>query len=59
MKCPNRANYRFTWPGKDESFICNGHVDKLKNVANAMGMHLQISPIHESDFEGELCRQES
>lgn len=56
-KCPNRAEYRFTWPGKDESFVCMGHSDKLRNVAQAIGLHVQLIPIHESDFDGEMCQQ--
>lgn len=58
MKCPNRAEYRFTWPGREESFVCMGHAEKVKNISNAMGFFCQLHPIHESDFDGETCRQE-
>lgn len=55
--CPNRAKYRYTWPGRAESFVCMGHVDKIQAIAQAIGMHLDIHPIHESDFDGEICQQ--
>jgi len=53
-KCQNVARYRFTWPGRDESFICDEHVEKLIAVAQAMGFHLQIIPT----WTSEKCRQE-
>lgn len=57
-QCQNKATHRFTWPGKPESFICGGHLPKLQGVASAIGMYLQTAPIHESEFEGEICRQQ-
>lgn len=44
-KCDNEAAYRFTWPGQDESVICAEHAPKLRGVANALGMHLQLVPL--------------
>jgi len=56
--CDNPAKYRFTWPGNDESVICKAHVDKLKAVADAMGLHLQIIPLSEEDLMvGLTCNQ--
>ena len=43
--CGKDAVYRYTWPGRDESFICEGHSSKLKSVARAIGLHLQLIPI--------------
>lgn len=43
--CGNDASFRFTWPGRDESFICLEHSIKLAHVASAMGLRLQIIPI--------------
>lgn len=43
--CPNPAAFRYTWPGRDESFICEAHTPKLRAVANAMGLHLQLIPV--------------
>ena len=57
IKCNNPAAYRFTWPGRDESFICYIHAPQLLRVAEAMGMPLQMIPVHESDQEKEECRQ--
>lgn len=51
--CAARAAYRYTWPGRDESFICEEHAAKLRAVAEAMGLHLQLIPA-----QGEGCRQQ-
>jgi len=44
-KCGDVARYRFTWPGQNEAFICEGHVGWLKQVASAMGLSLQVIPL--------------
>lgn len=44
-RCKNKAKYRFTWPGKDESFICETCSIKLLGIASAMGLYVQIIPI--------------
>ena len=56
-KCEGKATHRFTWPGKDESFICAKHLPQLQGVAAALGMPLQCVPVHESDQDGETCKQ--
>lgn len=43
--CTNKALYRYTWPGQNESGICEFHKPKLENIANAMGLPLQIIPL--------------
>ena len=43
--CLNDGAYRFTWPGRDESTICEEHVGKLRGVAAAMGLPLQVIPL--------------
>ena len=43
--CPHAAAYRYTWPGRDESFICTEHVKKLTDIADAMGLPLQVIPL--------------
>jgi len=54
MKCSKIAVYRFTWPGQDESYICEEHEPQLKGIANAMGFHCQTI-----DYMGhEECRQQ-
>lgn len=45
--CQNLANFRYTWPGSNESYICAEHAMKLKEVANAMGMPLQLIVLSE------------
>jgi hypothetical protein len=52
--CGKDAAYRYTWPGRDESFICEEHSAKLRAVADAMGLHLQLVTV---EPEGEPCRQ--
>lgn len=56
-KCGKPATHRFTWPGNPESFICADHLPTLELVASAIGMYLQTVPLHESELEGETCRQ--
>jgi hypothetical protein len=48
-QCGELANLRYTWPGRDESVICVDCAEKLKAVANAIGMHLQLIPITSRD----------
>lgn len=43
--CTQPAAFRFTWPGRDESAICSEHVKKLQDVAQAMGLYVQIIPL--------------
>ena len=44
-ECEQPGLYRFTWPGSNEAFICEIHVDKLRDVAEAMGLPLQVISI--------------
>ena len=53
-RCQNGASYRYTWPGRNESFICNDHAPKLRAVSNAMGLPLQMIPLLHED---EQCDQ--
>lgn len=62
-KCQNLANFRYTWPGKDEATICIEHACSLMNIATAMGVHLQLIGIsyRSSDpfpTEWPRCQQE-
>lgn len=43
--CTNKGVFRFTWPGRDEQYICEQHVATLQNIAGAMGLHLQVIPL--------------
>ena len=46
--CEAPAVARFTWPGRDEAGICAEHLPKLRGVASAMGLHLQIISLPEA-----------
>lgn len=43
--CGKVATHRFTWPGNDETFICENHLSWMKQIVAAMSMHLQIIDI--------------
>lgn len=43
--CDLPATFRFTWPGRDEAGICHAHAPKLRGVAEALGLHLQLIPL--------------
>lgn len=32
QQCPNPGAFRFTWPGRDEAYICATCVEKLKAI---------------------------
>lgn len=48
-QCDNPCMFRYTWPGKDESYICLEHAQQLLNVASAIGLHLQMLLFHQCD----------
>lgn len=53
-KCEGPALFRYTWPGKDESFVCLEHAPQLRGLANTMGFHLQLVPLTVDDHVREL-----
>lgn len=55
--CKNTAIYRYTWPGRDESFICEEHASKLLDIANVMGLYLQLIPL--SKDQEIKCQQQT
>jgi hypothetical protein len=55
-RCGNQATLRYTWPGRDESYICDSCADKLDAVAQAIGLHIQLLPI--SADAGQQCEQQ-
>jgi hypothetical protein len=58
-KCPEPVFYRFTWPGRNENFICMAHGEKVREVAYAMGFFIQLIPIYDGDLSAEKsCCQE-
>jgi hypothetical protein len=46
-RCTNRSAFRYTWPGRDESTVCQGCSHKLRNVAAAIGLALELLPYEE------------
>jgi len=55
--CGALATFRFTWPGKDESYVCPECALKLCAIANAIGLHLQMIALSASDHAGPLGMQ--
>ncbi len=55
--CNQPANYRYTWPGKDEAYICMQHAPALKRVAVAIGLHLQLTYCQPGDSNYGDCTQ--
>jgi hypothetical protein len=51
--CTLPALSRYTWPGRDESFICPIHEIKLRAVAKAIGLQLQIVPLTPAELVNE------
>jgi|GEM_PF-2924987 len=54
-QCENRAAFRFTWPGRDESFICLADAVKLQAVADGISLPLQLIPVTDG---AKICRQQ-
>jgi hypothetical protein len=52
-QCKTFALFRYTWPGKDESYICAEHSALLSAVAEAIGLHLQLIELDQV----QQCRQ--
>lgn len=48
-QCQNPGAYKYTWPGRNEAHICELHVVKLRSVANAMGLYIQIRAVPEGE----------
>lgn len=40
--CTEPAIVRYAWPGRDESFACIGHAERLRSIALAMGLPIQL-----------------
>ena len=58
--CDKDAVDRFTWPGEDEAGACEEHSKVLANIAEAMGLSLQLIPIEiidETTIKGRLQKE--
>jgi len=43
--CDKNATYLFTWPNENQKGICEECSKKLKAIANAMGLYIQLIKI--------------
>lgn len=43
--CGALANFRYTWPGRNEALICLSCAARLQQIAGAMGLYVQLIPI--------------
>jgi hypothetical protein len=43
--CTNVGAYSFTWPGNDEALVCEQHVGKVRAIAEALALRLQVIPL--------------
>ena len=43
--CEKEAAFLYTWPGRDEAGACLECAQKLRNLASAMGLYLQLKVI--------------
>lgn len=57
-KCDQFPMYRYTWPGRDEAFICLEHAIQMQQVVQAMGHHLQMIPLKPDRYVIGECSQE-
>lgn len=43
--CGAAASFRYTWPGRNEAGICEAHAEKVRGIAVAMGLYVQLIPL--------------
>ena len=53
--CDAPVMFRYTWPGKDEAFVCFTHAIALANIAAAMGFHIQLIPLRIDEIDTHAC----
>lgn len=53
-KCKEIPVFRYTWPGKDEAYICIEHAVQLKHIASAMGLYIQLVPLSAEEQLGHI-----
>ena len=47
--CNKPAVYRYTWPGRNEAFICEQHAQGIRVISNAMGFYVQLIEVEPED----------
>ena len=57
QNCDREAAYLFTWPGEDQAGICEACAPKLRGVASAIGLHVQLIPMTTSEDEEDADAQ--
>ena len=58
-KCNNPPFFRFTWPGKDEDYICAIHALEMERVIKSMGLHVQFIRLSLDEMVDHTCCQKS
>ena len=57
-KCEKSVMFRYTWPGKDERFVCSDCAIRLAAIAQALGFFLQVIRLNNEELLNELtCKQ--
>ena len=56
-RCNLPGAFRYTWPGREESFICLPHSGWLREVAANIDLQLQLIPIPAGEQSNCLCTQ--
>jgi hypothetical protein len=55
--CGQPADYRYTWPGQDESRACYAHGREMARIAHALGFYLQLILLMPAD-PPQICEQQ-
>ena len=57
--CGEHAEFRYTWPGRNEAYVCEKHAMSVRNVATAMGFYVQLIRLTDDELKaGHTCTQE-
>jgi hypothetical protein len=57
-KCNQTPVFRYTWPGRPESFACLEHAQGISAVAQAIGLFLQFIPLSGEQQAKVSCQNE-
>ncbi len=55
--CNKPAKYRYTWPNRNEMYVCEEHARGIASIAAAIGMHLQFIMLAKDIENNLLCTQ--
>lgn len=48
-QCKNPGAFKYMWPGRNEAYICAECVLKLRAIASAIGLYVQIREVPEDE----------